>query len=124
MKNLTIRILAITALGLVLAFGSAVAVSPAGAQADPATTSTPAATATTAQELDLCALLGGQYCPDGGVGSGDVNQGGGSRPGGVNNAGLARTGSNFGSLIGIGAGLVLLGGAAAFMGRRRTQGDA
>jgi len=68
-----------------------------------------------AQELDLCALLGDPYCPAGVAGSGA------GRGGGVAANALPRTGSHVEPLVVVGVGLVTFGGAAAIAARRRTE---
>jgi len=77
-----------------------------------------------AQELDLCALLGDPYCPAGVAGATDSRGGGvgtAGRSGGVASNALPRTGSHVEPLVVIGVGLVTFGGAAAIAARRRTE---
>lgn len=97
MKLLLAKVLATAALAAVMVFGIG---APAGAQ-----------------EPDLCALLGDPYCPA--VGGVVIGRGGGTSPGSGGRGTLARTGSDVGPLIGVGAGLVIMGGAAAVAARRR-----
>ncbi len=103
MKHVLTRALAVVALGFALAFTMGSMIAPAGAQ-----------------ETDLCALLGDPYCPAA-VGSTGAGRGTGTGTGTVASGQLARTGNDIGPLVGIGAGFVALGAAAAYGARRRSQ---